>query len=666
MYAQNNNPKPGIAAIVILLAVFAANAAAVIVSVDAPEYVSNSSFDAAIRIDQVEDMDSGQLDISFNSSVLNVTDIMGDIKNGEIGGREVPVENRYFMGEDTIRLLFNLPGVSGVSGSGSLATIVFEVVGNDGDTSFLDLSDGLLVNNNANMIGADWICGMVNIGDEVLPPVPSPAEYIITVYVKNIDDDRLDIHLLIDGADEGFESISSGRAEKYGDYDLEEGVHRFTIRWFDTDTGELYEKIEEHNITGATTIMLRTDEHDEDGDGVSTHVYVKNLDDDRLDAHLYIDESFKDFEGRISPGYTREFGRSDGYKLTEENHTFRIEWYDPDTEQEHQVIKECLVTGDGASVTLYIEKHDKISTHVYVMNLDDDCLDVYLYIDEFFKDFADRVSPGYTREFDESDGYKLTEGNHTFRIEWYDPDTGEEHQTTRECLITRDVAVTLYTERHDGGWDTTVNVTVNAPEFVSETFNVTIDVTDVTDLCGAQFDLTFDPDVIDVGCVEPGMIDDREMPIMYRMMEDGRLMILIFDFDLIKEAGVSGPGYLAKITFDVVGDAGGTSAIDFCESDAFMRKLVDRDGEMIDANWSGATVTVGTATSIETSSCEISSPPAVTAGAQGEARGTPTKAVSDASSERDEPQDIITAHNFLSTYALIGCSSHPYTWWITE
>ncbi len=85
------------------------------------------------------------------------------------------------------------------------------------------------------------------------------------------------------------------------------------------------------------------------------------------------------------------------------------------------------------------------------MNLDDDCLDVYLYIDEFFKDFEDRVAPGYTREFGESDGYKLTEGNHTFRIEWYDPDTGEEHQTTRECLIERDAAVTLYTEEHGGG-----------------------------------------------------------------------------------------------------------------------------------------------------------------------------------------------------------------------
>jgi len=458
MYKRNNNPQPKIAAIMILLAVFISHAAAAAVSVNASEYTPpGKEFNVDIEINEVKDLDSGQFDISFNSSVLNVTDITDDIENGEIGGTEIPVENKYFMGEDTIRLLFNLPGVSGVSGSGTLATIVFEAVGNDSDTSFLDLSGGLLVNKESNLIDADWIDGMVTLGDGALPPALPPTEYTVTVYVKNIDDDRLDIHLLIDGDDCGFESISSDRAENYGDYDLEEGAHRFTIRWFDTNTGELYEKTEEHNITGATTIMLRTDEHSEEGDGVSTHIYAKNLDDDRLDVYLYIDGLFKDFYDRIPPGYTKEFGRSDGYKLTEGNHTFRIEWYDHDTEKEHQTTRECFITGDAVPVTIYIEKHDKISTHVYVMNLDDDCLDVYLYIDEFFKDFEDRVSPGYTREFGksdefcESDGYKLTEGNHTFRIEWYDPDTGEEHQTTRECFIERDLAVTLYTEEHDGG-----------------------------------------------------------------------------------------------------------------------------------------------------------------------------------------------------------------------
>ncbi len=215
-----------------------------------------------------------------------------------------------------------------------------------------------------------------------------------------------------------------------------------------------------------------------------------------------------------------------------------------------------------------------------------------------------------------------------------------------------------------------MNVAVNAPEFVSGMFEVTIDVKEVTDLCGAQFDLTFDQDVIDVESVESGMIDDREMPITYRMMED-RIRIMIFDFDLVEEVveegGVSGSGYLAKITFEVVGDTGDTSAIDFYESDEFMRKLMDEDRGIIDANWFGADVTIGNAASIETSSLELSSSPCtVTARAQVEAQSIPAAVVSDASSERYEPQCVITAHNFLSIYALIGYSSRPCACWITE
>ena len=49
-----------------------------------------------------------------------------------------------------------------------------------------------------------------------------------------------------------------------------------------------------------------------------------------------------------------------------------------------------------------------------------------------------------------------------------------------------------------------VNVTVNAPEYVLDTFEVTIDITEVSDMNGGQFDLTFDPDVTNVLDVEDG------------------------------------------------------------------------------------------------------------------------------------------------------------------
>jgi len=52
--------------------------------------------------------------------------------------------------------------------------------------------------------------------------------------------------------------------------------------------------------------------------------------------------------------------------------------------------------------------------------------------------------------------------------------------------------------------DADVNVSVNAPEYVLDTFEVTIDITEVSDMNGGQFDLTFDLDVTNVLDVEDG------------------------------------------------------------------------------------------------------------------------------------------------------------------
>ena len=346
--------KLDITTILILLTVLATHATAVAVSVDAPEYVSGSRFDVEIEIDDVDDLDSGQFDISFNSSVVNVTDLDNDIEDGEIGDTTVPIENYYFMDVNTIRLLFNLPGVSGVSGGGSLATIRFEVVGEDGNVSFLNLSDGLLVDKESDQIPADWVNTMITIGD---PPDETTEEHTVTVYVKNIDDDKLDVHLMLDGGDEGFKSVSSGRTKEYDDYSMEEGVHAFTIRWFDTDTDEWYEKTEEHTITDVTTIVLLTDEHDEDEDKISAHIYIKNLDDDDLDVYLYIDGNYKKYMS-ITSNSTSDYGEYEFEKDEEALHAFKIEWFDPGTEEDYEKITRSYITGEEA-VTLYVDKHTK-------------------------------------------------------------------------------------------------------------------------------------------------------------------------------------------------------------------------------------------------------------------------------------------------------------------
>ncbi len=118
------------------------------VSVNAPDSV-DSDFSVVIEIENVVDLDSGQFDLYFDPAAVNVT----GVDDGNIGGTTIPIAD-WAVDEDRIRVLFNLPGIDGVSGSGSLATIHFETVVS-GDC-VMEISDGLLVNNMAEVIPASW------------------------------------------------------------------------------------------------------------------------------------------------------------------------------------------------------------------------------------------------------------------------------------------------------------------------------------------------------------------------------------------------------------------------------------------------------------------------------------------------------------------------------
>lgn len=180
-----------------------------------------------------------------------------------------------------------------------------------------------------------------------------------------------------------------------------------------------------------------------------THVYVKNLDDDRLDVYLYIDDDFKQFEDRISSGATQEFG---SYKLSEGVHSFRIGWFDPDTEKWYNDTAERAISGSVATaVVLHADEHDededKISAHVYVKNLDEDCVDVDLYIDD---DFTERetILSGDTGDFGLHEFEKDEVGSHSFKIKWQDPGTEEEYEKIARQYIANEEAVTIFIDPH--------------------------------------------------------------------------------------------------------------------------------------------------------------------------------------------------------------------------
>jgi len=223
------------------------------------------------------------------------------------------------------------------------------------------------------------------------------------------------------------------------------------------------------------------------------------------------------------------------------------------------------------------------------------------------------------------------------------------------------------------------SVIVNAPELVSGTFDVTIDIYDVIDLTSGNFDLYFDPDVVTVLDVEPlGSIDGTEFKVQWNVVGDK--VIVIFDL----EAGlVSGSGYLATIKFEVVGSDGDTSSLEVSDgalvsyiSYYFQTSTNTETGE-INADWSGDVVTVGDAgmgdaatasTPVQTATPR-SSASSLDSGAGSVTASTPTTehasdaAVPVGASERDEPDvwGVLAEHNFIEIYSFIGLLAFSYT-----
>ena len=144
---------------VVFLIVFAAapaQAQQTTVSLTTPELVKGSTVYAIVEIANVNNLDAGQFDLSFNPSVLKVV----NVDNGSIEGTTIPLQWRS-IDDGTVRVIFNLEGVTGISGSGQLASIGFEVIG-DGDSDLL-ISSGLLGNTKASSIDTNWGVAAANV-----------------------------------------------------------------------------------------------------------------------------------------------------------------------------------------------------------------------------------------------------------------------------------------------------------------------------------------------------------------------------------------------------------------------------------------------------------------------------------------------------------------------
>ncbi len=139
--------------------------AGVIVSIGAPTQAApDSDFTANVNISQVVNFDACNYDVSFDASVLR----LDNVTSGLIGATTIPVDIANQISPGAYRVIQNVPGISGVSGSGYLAVLHFHVIGSAGTSSAIGLSNGTLANSLAEEIAATWVGDSVNVSS-VLP-----------------------------------------------------------------------------------------------------------------------------------------------------------------------------------------------------------------------------------------------------------------------------------------------------------------------------------------------------------------------------------------------------------------------------------------------------------------------------------------------------------------
>ena len=99
-----------------------------------------ATFSVTIDVDDVADLKTGQFDLSFESDVLELI----DVEDGSLDGETVPI-TKNLVDADTVQVCVYLSKGKEASGSGHLAEVRFKVIGEEGDESVLDLSDGKLI-----------------------------------------------------------------------------------------------------------------------------------------------------------------------------------------------------------------------------------------------------------------------------------------------------------------------------------------------------------------------------------------------------------------------------------------------------------------------------------------------------------------------------------------
>ena len=540
------------------------------VVVNAPEFVAvGGTFTATIDVvDDVANFNMALFDLSFDSSVVNVT----DVAEGSLDGTAIPVTSWAFIDSNTIRVMSELSGDTGVSGSGNLATISFAVAGKGGDRSVLDISDGMLGNTEAKEIPAVWVDDEVIVGP--VKVVVNAPEFVAVggTFTATIDvvDDVANFNMAL--FDLSFDS-SVVNVTDVAEGSLD-GTAIPVTSWAFIDSNTIKVMCELSGVAGASgsgnlaTISFAVAGKGGDRSVLDiTNGMLGNTEAEEIPA-VWVDDEVIVGPVKVvvnAPEFVAVGGTFTAtIDVADDVANFNMALFDLSFDSSVVNVTDVAEGSlDGTAIPVTSWAFIDSNTIRVMSELSGDT-GVSGSGNLATISFAVAGKGGDRSVLDISDGMLANNEAEEIPAEWID-----------DKVIVGPVKVEL---------------TAPEPEMAKSggTFVASIDVDSIADFNTGLFDLSFDSSVVNVTDVADGSLDGTTIPVEIWEFMDRDTIRVFLSLPVDTAAAASGSGYLAKISFKVLGNKGDECVLDI--DNGFLGNI---RAEEIPAVWIDGEVIVG-------------------------------------------------------------------------